>query len=134
MTVRLRAGGPEDAAAIGAVRDAGFATYGQWAQPGWEPPVTDGPELERLRTELARANVWCLVAEAASGELEGFVAFKPLLTEWLTGDPVPGTAHLWMLFVAPDAWRRGIGRRLHDAAVAEMRAQGFELLLYELDL
>jgi Acetyltransferase (GNAT) family len=30
-----------------------------------------------------------------------------------------------MLFVHPDSWRRGIGRSLHDLAVAEMSAHGY---------
>jgi GNAT superfamily N-acetyltransferase len=38
---------------------------------------------------------------------------------------VPGVAHFWLLFVAPARWGQGLGRALHDVAVAQMRVQGY---------
>lgn len=40
---------------------------------------------------------------------------------------VPGLAHLWQLFVLPEWWGRGVAALLHDAAIAEMRAQGYRV-------
>lgn len=56
------------------------------------------------------------VAEQASG-LVGVVAAGP--------DPdEPGVGHLARLYVLPAEWGRGIGRRLHDAALAHLRDRG----------
>ena len=41
------------------------------------------------------------------------------------GDPVPGTAHFWQLFVRQDLWGTGLAGDLHDRAVTEMRSRGY---------
>jgi GNAT superfamily N-acetyltransferase len=38
---------------------------------------------------------------------------------------VPGLCHLWQLFVLPDWWGTGVAALLHDAAIDEMRSQGY---------
>jgi GNAT superfamily N-acetyltransferase len=41
-------------------------------------------------------------------------------------DPAaPGRGHLRSLYVAPPWWGRGVGRSLHDAALAHLRDRGF---------
>ncbi len=42
-------------------------------------------------------------------------------------DPDAGdeVGELWGLYLHPDHWKRGLGRELHDAALAELRRQGF---------
>jgi GNAT superfamily N-acetyltransferase len=117
----MRRAGTADADEIIAVTSAGFESYREFAPPAWRPPLAD-PEL--LRERLASPDVWAAVAEEEGG-VRGVVAFRPLLTERWSGDPVQGVAHFWMLFVHPDWWRRGIGRSLHDLAVAEIAARGY---------
>jgi GNAT superfamily N-acetyltransferase len=39
-------------------------------------------------------------------------------------EPVEGVGELWMLNIAPDAWGRGLGRLLLDAATGELRGRG----------
>jgi ribosomal protein S18 acetylase RimI-like enzyme len=124
LHLRLRPAHPRDADAIAALARAGFESYRAWAGPDWHPQVEGVVEAGFLRERLAWPQVWAAVAED-SGEIRGVVAFKPLLTERWSGDRLPGWAHVWMLFVDPQCWGRGIGRSLHGLAVEEMRRQGY---------
>lgn len=121
VTSKLRRPSPGDAEAIAAVIAAGFESYRAFAPRGWEPPDRNA---ELLRERLALPEVWAAVAEEGD-EVRGVVAFRPMLSERWSGSRVPGFAHVWLLFVHPGSWRRGVGRSLHDLAVAEMAAQGF---------
>jgi L-amino acid N-acyltransferase YncA len=40
-------------------------------------------------------------------------------------DAGPETGELWMLYVVPEAQRRGIGARLHDEALDRLRSLGY---------
>jgi ribosomal protein S18 acetylase RimI-like enzyme len=117
----MRQAGPADAEAIDAIAIAGFESYREFAGPGFRPP---GPRVEFLREHLAAPETWAMLAED-SGAVVGVVAFRPMLTERWSGEPVPGLAHFWMLFVSPDSWGRRIGRTLHDVAVAEIVTRGY---------
>ncbi len=61
-----------------------------------------------------------LVATDA-GEVVGFAGVGPPLD----GEPEPGEGWLYTLYLLPDRWGRGLGRLLHDAAVARLGALGF---------
>lgn len=122
--MRTRAAGPADARAILDLVAAGFESYRSWADPGWRAPAEPIGTVEELTQRLEDQDVSATLAEEG-GEAVGVVAFKPLLTERATGDPVPGTAHFWLLFVRADRCGKGIGRALHDLAVAEVRARGY---------
>lgn len=56
-----------------------------------------------------------------AGDVVGFSGFGPPLD----GDPGPTDGHLYTLYLLPDRWGRGLGRLLHDAAIARMGALGF---------
>ena len=111
---------------------AGFDSYLAFAPAGWVPP-----EVERERAgTIAGLNdeaTWALLALDA-GHPVGHVAFYPA-RERIAGDPppllrqrslIPGLAHLWQLFVLPDWWGQGVAPVLHDAAVGEMQARGYQ--------
>jgi GNAT superfamily N-acetyltransferase len=110
---------------------AGFASYVEFAPAGWQPP---DPERRREweAEVLDDPATWALLA-LVDGAPAGHVAFIPARERsaeesgaaWQTRPVVPGLAHLWQLFVLPDWWGRGVARILHDAAIAEMHAQGY---------
>ena len=110
---------------------AGFASYAEFAPPGWKPPDMAG-EGERTAELIAEDETWALLA-FAHGEPAGHIAFFPARRrsagesggDWRMRDPIPGLAHLWQLFVLPEWWGRGVAPLLHDAAIAEMWSRGY---------
>jgi GNAT superfamily N-acetyltransferase len=68
--------------------------------------------------------VWCAVAEV-DGEVVGHCSFLPA-AQWRGGDPDPGLAHLWQLFVRPAHWGSGAARELLAAAVDAAAERGFD--------
>lgn len=82
------------------------------------------PDLDLSRRYLAerleRDESVVLLAEAASGEALGFVQMYPTFASLRAARVFV----LYDLFVVPDARRRGVARRLMEAAVAEARAEG----------
>ena len=107
----VRRGTADDAPAIGAVFDA--AVREGWAYLGelLEQPI-HGPEgWARLVRRHAPPNV-LLVATDRDGQVLGYAA----------AHPADGELH--QLFVDPAYGRRGIGRKLLEAAHEELRAAG----------
>lgn len=68
-------------------------------------------------------------------EIEGRIAgFCSAATPSRDDDADMNTAEIAALYVAPDLWRRGVGRALLDAALIELRARGYqEATLWVLD-
>jgi GNAT superfamily N-acetyltransferase len=123
--VRIRDAVPGDAPAVISLLTRSFEGYREFAEAGWKPPVP-GPE-EELATErfLGDERVWYVVAEDDAGHA-GQCGITPAHTlRAMKGDPVPGTAHFWQLFVRPDLWGSGLAGDLHDRAVMEMRSRGY---------
>ena len=116
---------PDDAPAIARLLEEGLWSYRAFASVGWEPPPS-GDWPGRVSTELARSEVWCLLA-LADDEPVGHVSLAPR-TRHDREPPPPGTLRLWQLFVRP-AWQgRGVAAVLLDAAVAEAGQRGFSRL------
>jgi GNAT superfamily N-acetyltransferase len=111
----------------------GFDSYVEFAPAGWRPPIDIRTRREWEAEVLADPATWALVALVGEGPV-GHVAFIPARKRsaedpratWQTRPVIAGLAHLWQLFVLPDWWGRGVAQLLHDAAIAEMRAQGYE--------
>jgi GNAT superfamily N-acetyltransferase len=107
----------------------GFDSYVAFAPLGWQPPDMSA---DRARTSdyLADPATWALLA-LAGGRCAGHVAFFPAreptpADNWRERPLIPGLAHLWQLFVRPPWWGQGVAPVLHQAAVAEIGARGFQ--------
>lgn len=103
----------------------GLEGYRAWAQAGWEPPSGEG-WTEHIAAELARPEVWCLLA-VVDAEPLGHVSLSPR-TRQDRESPPPGTLRLWQLFVRPNWQGRGVAVSLLGAAVTEARMRGFSRL------
>lgn len=129
--LELRRATAEDASAFLAHVQAGFDSYVDFAPSGWRPPRVAG-ERERTAQTLRDAETWGMIA-IVGGRSVGHIAFVPARertlgessADWTSQRRLPGFAHLWQLFVMPEWWGRGVARRLHTAAVAQMRDRGF---------
>jgi GNAT superfamily N-acetyltransferase len=110
---------------------AGFDSYVEFAPTGWQPPKVPA-DRDRSSELLGDPATWALIALAEDRPV-GHVAFLPA-RERRTGEPsdtskaravIPGLVHLWQLFVLPAWWGHGVAPLLHEAAIREMRAQGY---------
>jgi GNAT superfamily N-acetyltransferase len=123
VTVTIRESGPEDARAIAEVHVASW----RQAYRGFIPdPVLDDLSIEE------RESVWrqglgdeepgtALVAEER-GRVVGFVGFGPSRSF----DDPPSVGEIYALYLHPENQRRGIGRRLLEAALDVMARDGFQ--------
>ncbi len=75
--------------------------------------------VERVRGYVRRTGAFLLVAESAD-EVVGMALVTPASSR-----PAE-VAVVQMMFVAPERWGEGIGRKLVAAALAEARVRGFE--------
>jgi GNAT superfamily N-acetyltransferase len=81
------------------------------------------------RERLGDRAVRVLIADD-DGAVVGFASFGPSRD----ADVEPSTGELYAIYLHPDQWRHGIGRRLHADAVDSLRAAGLErLTLWVLD-
>lgn len=116
--VVVRPATPGEARALAALHLASaVAGYGAIFPPESPPPTVD--ELTDAWTAwLADPRTTVLVADQPERPRTGVVVACP--------DPAdPAVGHVARLYVAPDAWGRGIGRRLHDACLGVLRRDGF---------
>jgi GNAT superfamily N-acetyltransferase len=116
MSWTLRPATAEDTEAMSETLAIGFDSYRAFAAPGWQPPdVRTVPELARLRARLDAPSTWATIAEE-DGLMAGHAGFFPQ-------PAVPGSAHLWQLFLRPAWWGTGLAsellRQALDAAIAD---------------
>jgi GNAT superfamily N-acetyltransferase len=131
--LELRPADLDDARTIAVLVHECFSTFRSFAEPGWEPPSVawNTGDIEhrlggigvRTRLALPVADTSLLTPEAAAA---GFCGWMPALAEDKPRDPVPGLAHLWMLFVAPARWGTGLASDLLEWAVAGMAGAGYD--------
>jgi GNAT superfamily N-acetyltransferase len=118
VTWTLRAAGPEDAEAMSETLQTGFEGYRALAPPGWRPPDALGPpEVARMRARLGEPTTWAMLAEDG-GLVAGHAAYVPQ-------PGVPGSAHLWQLFLRTPWWGSGVARALLEAAVGSAAREGY---------
>lgn len=114
----IRRGGPED---IEPAVGVWFAANTE--RRGGVPPR---PEQEaRARGHVDRPGAVLLVADD-DGEIVGMAVGEQALSGEGTGPPVEGLCHVSMVFVAPERWGGGLGGRLVDALLEEVRGRGYD--------
>jgi GNAT superfamily N-acetyltransferase len=120
---RTRRATLRDAPVLARIVNEGFETYRAFAPRGWAPPP---PVIERARIaeRLLLPDAWCLLAEDR-GTPAGHVAILAAREPAGDGAPIPGLAHLWMLFVREPWWGTGLATRLLELAVTEAAARGY---------
>ncbi|MEM7418062.1 MAG: GNAT family N-acetyltransferase [Gemmatimonadota bacterium] len=128
----IRDGTVDDALAIEAVHYASREAVYKDRTSDWPPRGLDrSGRVARWMSWLSDPEITCLVADG-EGDIAGFCTIRR------SGDPdaTSGTtAEMPTLYVRPDSWSRGVGRRLCDEAIERARAQGFdELTLWVLEL
>ena len=114
----IRRGGATDvepAVAVWAVANA--------ARREGVPPRPE--QAERVRGHVDDPEVVLFVADDA-GEVVGMALGEQALSDDGSGPPVDGLCHVSMVFVAPDRWGEGLGGRLVDALLEEVRRRGYE--------
>lgn len=117
LDVTIRAGRRDEAEALAELHlETALHAYAVIFPP--EAPVPTRKQLVATWSDaLRRTSV--LVAEV-DRDLGGVVCGGP--------DPLDDTVgHLSRLYVRPPLWGRGLGRALHDACIADLCDQGFEL-------
>jgi GNAT superfamily N-acetyltransferase len=122
--MRIRPATLDDVPDLTETMRQGFAGYAAFLPRGWAPPPAE-EEAAGIRERLG--NAWCVIAHDAPG-VAGHVAFFSAGER--TGDeaPIPGLAHLWMLFVREPWWGSGLARTLLAMAVDEAAAQGYDAM------
>jgi len=118
VTWALRRAGPADAEAMSETLQIGFDGYRDFAPPGWHPPdARSAPEIARVRARLLEPATWAMLAEE-HGRPVGHAGYLPQ-------PGVPGSAHLWQLFVRPQWWGKGVAPALLGEARAAAAAEGY---------
>lgn len=120
----LRAGRPEEAAALSALALRSKAFWGYSAS--FMAAVT--PELTLTEDQAAGA-----VVAQVDGEIGGFHLLGPTRGRSAGTEPESAAAELDMLFVDPQFIGTGLGRVLYEDARARAVAQGYRRMLIEAD-
>src|SRR5262245_3082493 len=128
--VGVRAASPKDIEALGGISDRAWrATY-----PGIVPDVVldewiaGAPDSWRAAFESrAIDRGWRPWVADRGGTVIGFATTAPAKSEWLP--PPDGAGELTNLYIEPDAIGSGVGTRLYEHAVADLRERGFDPLV-----
>lgn len=112
--VAVRHARSDDAERIEEIRVAAWKSAYRGLMPD---EVLDGltPDHARRSVQLDDPMGTDLVADA-DGRVAGWLSYGPARD----GDAPPGANEVYACYVAPDAWRGGVGRALMDAALAHL--------------
>jgi GNAT superfamily N-acetyltransferase len=113
-----------DAPALTQLVSKAFATYTDWAPPGWRPPDLDDEMRQVLEDWLDEPVAWSLVA-VADAEPVGYVSLLPARTAEKPRRFIPGLGHLWHLFVLREWWGSGVAAHLLHEATDEARRREY---------
>ena len=123
--MKLRDGVADDAEAVEAVHWAGMEAAYRGVVPGWPP---DPRDRER-RVDTWRAWLTDPQVVAIVGTVDRRILGLCTIRASEDDDADPSTvAEMPTLYVHPDAWHRGYGRKLCREAVERARGQGFATL------
>jgi GNAT superfamily N-acetyltransferase len=113
-----------DAPALTQLIAKAFATYTDWAPPGWERPDVDSLMQAALEEWLDQPVAWSLVA-VDGAEPVGYASLLPARTYGEQPQVLPGLGHLWHLFVLRDWWGSGVATHLLNEATDEARRREY---------
>jgi GNAT superfamily N-acetyltransferase len=116
-----------DAPALTELVSKAFATYTDWAPPGWHMPDLDEEMQKVLEDWLDEPVAWSLVALAGK-EPVGYVSVLPARTAEEPRTFIPGLGHLWHLFVLREWWGTGVATHLLNEAVSEARRREYNAI------
>ena len=123
MSWTLRPATANDTGAMSETLAIGFDGYREFAPPGWHPPDALGvTELARMRARIQAASTWATIAEE-DGLVAGHAGFFPQ-------PGVPGSAHLWQLFLRPPWWGTGLAAELLRSALDAAIAAGYRRMRF----
>jgi ribosomal protein S18 acetylase RimI-like enzyme len=107
-------------------------TYRDWQPATWvaPDPGRHGAHWRRqLSARMLDDQARAIVAPEPDGRLAGVVGFTQARDAPIAGAPIRGTGHIWVLFVAPARWRRGVASALLDSAEAALRERAYERVI-----
>lgn len=95
----------------------------------WEGPTLEWSTAD-IQQRLAGVGVRTRLALAPAATphpaVAAFCGWMPAMSEGSLREPVPGLAHLWMLFVEQRRWGSGLASDLLEWATAGMLAAGYD--------
>lgn len=116
---------PSDGEALIALARACDETYLEWAPAGWTVPEVPPDWAARFHGP----DRWAHLALDGAARLVASVAFRPAHDAAApgpaSGPPLPGMAHLGVMFVHPARWRQGIAGAMLARAEAAMVELGY---------
>jgi len=123
--VELRDATPVDGHAIASVQVQSWRVAYRGQLPDDVLSGLSIPDRERFWSDAltARPALTRIIVAATGGVIVGFAATGPPLVAADRADPSLGD--LYALYLNSDLWRRGIGTRLHTAALDRLRSSGF---------
>lgn len=117
--MQIRLGKPEDAEGVTDVHIRGW-------QAAYRGQVADAV-LDALPQSRERRVLWW--REHADGmwiaEEDGQVIGFARIGATADADAPPGTGEVYLIYLAPEAWGKGVGRELFAKIVAELRVAGY---------
>jgi len=114
--VKVRAAGPDDAAAIAAI----YAPYVTGTVVSFETEAPDAAEIARRMTEAATHYPWLVACDPDTGAVRGYAYAAAFRTRPAYRFSVETT-----VYVADDAQRRGAGTSLYRTLLPILEAQGY---------
>jgi GNAT superfamily N-acetyltransferase len=120
--LRYRTAKPSDATIVAELVAAGFATYRDFAPPGWQPRSAAQDE-GAIHERLSRGDTHARLALHGS-TLVGLTGWMPALTHPPDRRRIPDRAHLWLLFVTQRYWASGLAQALLAWSTATMGDTG----------
>jgi GNAT superfamily N-acetyltransferase len=126
--VTIRDAGPDDSAALARVRALSWrSAYDGLLAPELIAVATGPGGADRQRAFLAEDPARRALLAEHDGEAVGMAVYGP--DRAVAGaEPVAGTAELYVIYVLPCYWSRGVGPPLMDRVLGDARATGYSRL------
>jgi GNAT superfamily N-acetyltransferase len=118
---------PLDVEALVALVISAMDTYTDWRPVPWALPDPERHAAHWRRQFNARMldrDARAIIAHEPGGRPLAVVGFTRAQDAAFAGPAILAAGHIWVLFVAPDRWRRGLASGLLTRAEDALRARG----------